>query len=580
VGSLNTTVGEVFMAENLNYQICVVDGLNAWIYNYTPGSMAYTWTLQTQGALGGTAPDLIPNYVEYHNTFFLFGNANTTAIGAAWYAYSPALGASLGNLTVRGTGVLAATELLINSIDVAGTYVAPQAFVNYINTGVVANVSASLSGSAVTLMSPADIVISTAGTVGANGITFANFSLTGGAKTQTLSSALSSSIAQSAMLALQTKSDFALAVKKLPGQGNNVIVFGSTVCEIHTQVGNVSAQIPYLRNPSRNINYGCLSVATIGDSGDVIAWLAINEEESASIMAFDGQSASRISTDGIDYLLSQLNKPQQSTAILYRIDGHLLYQLTFYDPSDNITLLYDFNTKLFFNLTDQYFNYHPMRGVAYFNNYNNSLLSSYSQGLYFISLNNSALYLMSSNSTFIDENLPPVSSFASYNQSWAYEIPRERITSSIRMANSSRFRTNSLDITLEQGADLYYPAATSGTINFLITETAFIADPDAEIVTETGNPILDEQSGLDNLTPAGPYTATIPYVPRIDLAISLDGGNTWSAYNPRQLHPLGFNQNILTWGNMGVANDLCFKLRFWGLSRFVVNNGLAQVIGL
>jgi hypothetical protein len=34
-----------------------------------------------------TAP-LIPNYVVYHNTFFLFGNGINSGTGASWYAYS------------------------------------------------------------------------------------------------------------------------------------------------------------------------------------------------------------------------------------------------------------------------------------------------------------------------------------------------------------------------------------------------------------------------------------------------------------------------------------------------------------
>lgn len=461
-GTLNTSQGEVFMAENLNYQICLVDGTNCWLYTYAP---AVTFTIQTDTALGDGS--LIPNYVEYHNTFFLFGNKNTTSLGAAWYAYQ------------------------------------------YSN--------------ATTIVQPNP----------------------GG------------------QFSLQTKSDYALAVKKLPGQGNNVIVFGSTVCEIHTQIGGIQN---YIRQPSKNINYGCLSVTTIGDSGDVVAWLAINEEEAPVIMAYDGNSASRISTDGIDYLLSTLEAPETSTAILYRLDGHLFYQITFYDVRDNVTLLYDFNTKLFFNLTDQFFNYHPARGIAYYNG-----------ATYFISLNNIALYKISSDLTYIDENLPVTNSTSIWNQSWAYEIPRERITSSIRYANSTRFRTNSLVVTIEQGNDPFY-TGDPVSANDLITEDSFVAAPDDDIVTETGVQITAESSGDDLLVPGGPYTFEIPYVPRVDLAISNDGGVTWSNYNPRTLKAQGYRQNILTWGNMGVANDLCFKFKFLGLSRFIVNSGLAQVV--
>lgn len=470
IGSLNTFVGEVFMAENLNSQICIVDGANAWIYSYASFP---SFTVQTSGALSTGA--LLPNYVEYHNTFFLFGNANTTSSGAAWYAYS------------------------------------------YSND---------------------------------------------------------TTIVQTTQLALQTKSDFAIAIKKLPGQGNNVIVFGNTVCEIHTQVGGLEN---YLRNPSRNINYGCLSVTTIGDSGDVVAWLAVNEEEQPVIMVYDGNTASRISTDGIDYLLSSLQYPGKSTAMLYRIDGHLVYQLTFFDPKDNLTLLYDFNTKMFFNLTDQYFNFHPARYVVYFND-----------KLYFTSLNNSALYQLSSDYTVIDENLPITGDLSVYDPALVFNIPRERITASIRQANSTRFRANSLVLTLEQGTDPGYTQAPT-LLDYLITEDIFVADPNGHIINEYGYPILidglnsfaDMLGGVNVsniLTANSVYTGGIPYAPRIDLAISKDGGNSWSNYDSRDLNYYGFAQNILHWENMGVANDLCFKFRFVGDWRWIVNNALVDVI--
>ena len=43
IGTLSTRVGEVFIDENLTSQICIVDGNDAWIYNYT----ASTFTKQT-----------------------------------------------------------------------------------------------------------------------------------------------------------------------------------------------------------------------------------------------------------------------------------------------------------------------------------------------------------------------------------------------------------------------------------------------------------------------------------------------------------------------------------------------------
>ena len=459
IGTIASTAGEVFMAENLNAQICLVDGVNAYIYNYDdPPNLV----IQTDGALGSGA--LIPSYVEYHNTFFLFGNGNTTANGAAWYAYS--------------------------------------------------------------YSSPTTIV-------------------------------------QTTQLALQTKADYARAVKRIPGAGNNVLVFGTTVAEIHTQVGGL---LNYIRNQSVNINYGCLSVSTIGEGGTYLAWLAVNEEESPVIMVYDGSNAQRISTDGIDYLLSSVVAPQTSTAMLYQADGHLFYQLTFYDTRDNLTLLYDFNTKMFFNLSDQFLNYHPMRAVIYF-----------SLKTYFISLNNGSLYELSSNINVIDENIAPATV-----DTLIYDIQRERITANIREGNSTRFRINSFVLTLEQGTDPAYSELDLilAQGNWLITEDDF-NPPDAGIISEMGQPIIAE-SGVISFE-ANPEEATgtfayLPYIPRVDLAISKDGSITWSNYVPSQLNTLGHRQNICHWSNMGVANDLSFKVRVWSRWRTILSNAMVDIV--
>jgi hypothetical protein len=462
IGTLNTRSGEVFIADNLNGQICIVDGLYAYIYNY---QLPPNLSVQTDGALGDGS--LIPNYVEYHNTFFLFGNANTTAAGAFWYAYS---------------------------------------FNN--NT----------SGAA-------------------------------------------DNISENSQMALQTKADFAIAVKRIPAQGNNVIVFGTTVSEIQTQVGGL---LNYQRNPSHNINYGCQSVSTIAESGNTLAWLAVNENDAPVIMVYDEQGMREISTDGINYQLDRLVEPRDSTAMLYRQNGHLFYQLTFFNVNDNVTFVYDFNTEMFFHLTDQYMNYHPARNVVYFD-----------QSTYFVGLNNAALYKMDQDFTTIDENIIPRTADEEYNYGLVFNIPRERITSNIRQSNSGRFIANSFVITLEQGMDENYSQAQAEQGYHIITEVTN-SPPLTDMITE------DEENYIVASNIPGvidPYfNPNLLYTPHIDMAISKDGGVTWSNYVRRNMHYMAHRQNILHWENMGAANDLCFKLRFWGTSRFVVNNAELEII--
>src|SRR5690606_18789143 len=116
-------------------------------------------------------------------------------------------------------------------------------------------------------------------------------------------------------LTLQTKPDFAKACLRIPSKGNNLLVMGSIVSEIWTNVPGLQI---YQRQSSINIDYGVASVSTIAASDDMIAWLGINEKSSPAIMVMTGGGAQRISTDGIDNLLSRVQFPDQSTAMFYR----------------------------------------------------------------------------------------------------------------------------------------------------------------------------------------------------------------------------------------------------------------------
>ena len=448
VGSLATESGEVFMDENLNSQICIVDGVNAYIYNY---SLGYA-NLTIQTGLG----TLIPGYVCFHNTYFLFGNADRTANGSAWYAYQ----------YNTSTTIIAATP---------------------------------------------------------------------------------------GQFALQTKPDYAIAVLRIPGQSSNVLVFGSSVCEVWTQIGGLQN---YRRQSTINVDYGCISTSTIVTSDQYVIWLAVNENNAPIIMVYTGQGFEPVSTDGIDYQLSQIQYPSQSTAMSYRQDGHLFYQLTFYNTVDNVTILYDLSTKTFFTLTDAALNYHPAREFAYFKD-----------NLYFISLNNGSLYQSSTNFTTYNENLPTVVQDPELN----LEIPRVRICETIRSQDSSQFRVSTFSFIIEQGTDPNITGVSiADTADYTITQPDF-APPDAIIYTQYGLPIVDQDSV--SITPPG----GIVYRPRVDVTVSRDGGITWSNYVSRNLNVLGYRQNILNWDKIGMCNSLTIKIKFFGTYRFMAYGGFAEI---
>lgn len=86
--------------------------------------------------------------------------------------------ANLGTPTVNGTGDILPGQLVVNNIDLAGTYATAAALVAYVNTGVIPDVTAALAIGKFVFTSRTDaIVVSTNGTGdGVNNITFADFS--------------------------------------------------------------------------------------------------------------------------------------------------------------------------------------------------------------------------------------------------------------------------------------------------------------------------------------------------------------------------------------------------------------------
>lgn len=441
LGTIGTSTGEVFFDENLSAQVCFVDGLVAYIYNYNAAPSAI-------GAVvyDSHSADFTPNYVTYQNTYFIFGNALTTTDGSNWVVYQADTGAGDYNLA-------------------------------WVQT-----------------------------------------------------------------LALQTKPDFAKAVLRIPGAGNNVIVFGSTVAEIWNNVGGL---LVYQRLSSINIDFGVASVATIAANDEVVAWLGINEKSSPALMAMKGGQAQRISTDGLDHLLETVTNPSASTAILYRQGGHLFYILSFTDSADNFSIMYDFTTNRIYDLTDWDFTAFPARQMVYFENKN-----------YFLSYKDGHLYEISSDlttyDTFVEEGVETVDRI--------HDIPRVRLTNTYRINDRpEKFKVKMFTFTIESGTT---ENATEEAVcrGYLITE-----DTNEIIYTEDDLPILVQ----------GGYCYSNK--PRVDLTISKNGGISFSNTVSYELKATGKYRNQPRFNNLGYAQQITYQMRFWGTGRYVVKNGTMEI---
>jgi len=90
IGTIDSAQGEVYMDENLQHQICIVDGIKAYLYNWSGAPLLFPQTLDAR---------LVPNYVSFHNNYFLFGNTNQTAFGNQWFIYEYATETTISLVT-------------------------------------------------------------------------------------------------------------------------------------------------------------------------------------------------------------------------------------------------------------------------------------------------------------------------------------------------------------------------------------------------------------------------------------------------------------------------------------------------
>lgn len=217
----------------------------------------------------------------------------------------------------------------------------------------------------------------------------------------------------------QTKPDTPVAIVRQPGREGRIFVIGNNTTE--SWYDTAYTLFPYQRDLNY-IDYGTANAATVAFTENFVCWVSQNEKSGPAIVYSNGGPVTKISTDGIDYLLAQLNFPGNSFGFFFRQDGHVIYQVTW--PTDNLSLAYDFNTGRFYTLTDINGNYHIAQKLVYFND-----------TYYFVSAVDGNLYEMTTQQLTYNGN----------------EIPRTRVCKPIALPDRSPFVINSFTFPLEMG---------------------------------------------------------------------------------------------------------------------------------
>ena len=388
---------------------------------------------------------------------------------------------------------------------------------------------------------------------------------------------------------LQTKPDQVQAVVRFPSEGNMVIVMGKTVTEawFDTAFNTQTPLFPYQRSTQFSIDYGCLNPATIAANDKMVVWLAQNEKSGPIIMFSTGGDPEKITTDGIDYLFSQLSHPEISEAFLYRQDGHLFYHINFYDPADNLSLFYDFNTKKFYHASDQNLNFFIAGEVAFFNNQYYFLANPKdTTGAQCTLYAFDTIFTTYTTQQTIETIQPDGQTITTYVNN-VNEIPRIRTCANVRSPKQEYFVANDVGFTIETGETPYQQqdvgpilwitqdgqnVITQGATLFLITQD------DEFIETQDGNVLISQQTDPSDINFLEFQQNQFIYTtPRVDLSISIDGGASFSSDFPYVLNGLAQRRNRLMWWQLGLANDMVCQFKFWGLGRFVATDGIMHI---
>jgi hypothetical protein len=565
--SLNTNAGDVYIDEDILNNVAFVDGINLYIYNYIdninyiPGTNPYnTGTVSQSGftvtGIGTTfTASMVGGLIYYPNHIVqtITGYTSSTVI------------------TVSSSMTLTPASYLVTEVlDFTPNYV----FFHDARFVAMSSKSGDVTVGQWRLSQP----------IAVGNTTYIVFPST--AQFQG---------------AFQTKPDTPIAGCRLPGRQTQVLILGSIVGNIYTDRG--LSLFPYQINSTFNIDFGISNPSTLCALNNITAWTAQNENSGIFLMYTSGEDIKKISTDGIDLKFENIKFPNKSYAFMYLQSGHLFYVVTFYDPSDNLTLAYDFNTSKFYNLTDEAHNYFIAKKIVYFNN-----------AYYFISINDGNLYEINSDFTTYE-----------YENNKAKEIPRSRITPTWRSKDSTPVIGNNLWFVVEQGIDQEFTGQGDNIESIVVqspgtgyTNASVLIEGDGHGATavinfvggnfellngasfnlldgtqfELLNDVIGSIGSISVVDPGVGYTwavATIigdgtgafatpilnvnDYVPRVDLSVSYDGGYTWSQFSQMQMTHAGKYKNRFYHDDLGYGNEFTFQFRFWMKSRFIYADG-------
>lgn len=316
------------------------------------------------------------------------------------------------------------------------------------------------------------------------------------------------------------------AIKKPIGLNQMLYLIKESATEIWQDVAIPTSQgCPFDRVQGLVVDFGTTAPRSVTRCGDMITFLATTRTLHSSsyygVVAMSGSSVQKVSTQAIDYRISQLTRIDLASAYSYVDEGHLFYVITF--PKDDLTLVYDLTTQMWHERSTYAPNkraeQHRHLSEHYIHFADKHLVSHYKE---------SKIYEMSSR-YYDDDGLPIVSIRT------AQPIYSDRELDNMKISK--------LIIDIEGGVG---DGSTPESANIWYANGDHFAD-------------FTGYAG-DNVGIAGTSWAHNGD-PMAWLSWSNDGGHTWSDDYPAAMGKQGDYRRRLIWRRLGAPRNRIFKLK-------------------
>lgn len=119
-------------------------------------------------------------------------------------------------------------------------------------------------------------------------------------------------------------------------------LFGDVTTEVWAYDANID--FPFARIDGATMEVGCAAKKSVIKADNSVFWLSNDTEGRGQIIRANGYVPQIISTEAIDYAISQYSRIDDAVAYAYQQEGHTFYVITF--PAGNATWVYDAATGM------------------------------------------------------------------------------------------------------------------------------------------------------------------------------------------------------------------------------------------